>query len=220
VSAVNLWVDPEHALRYLAERDTLPHRSEGRAVLMELVAGPRATRVLDLGTGDGDTLALVLSAHPHATGVGVDFQPEMLHRARVRFARDAVEIVAHDLDQPLPASLGRFDLVVSSFALHHLVPARQRAIYAEVFALLEPGGRFANLEHVQSPTATLHVDFLAALGRAPDDDDPSNQLVAPDELLQYLRDAGFDDVECFWKWRELALLSGVKAHASIGTNNS
>jgi ubiquinone/menaquinone biosynthesis C-methylase UbiE len=171
----------------------------------------RVTRVLDLGTGDGATLALVLSAHHGARGVAADFQPAMLERARERFAGDErVEVVEHDLDQPLPVSLGRFDLVVSSFAIHHLVPERQRALYGEVFELLEPGGRFANLEHVASPTTALHDAFLAALGRTPEDDDPSNKLVAVRDHLDWLRAIGFADVDCFWKWRELALVSGTK----------
>jgi tRNA (cmo5U34)-methyltransferase len=209
-NTTNLWTDPEHALRFLARRDHIPHRAEGREVLVELVREPRVTRVLDLGTGDGDALALVLSAHPGASGVGVDFQEAMLGRARERFADQPVEIITHNLEDRLPANLGRFDLVISSFALHHLVPARQKSIYAEVFDLLEPGGRFANLEHVLSATPELHVEFLHAIGTTPEQDDPSNQLVLPEELLQYLRDAGFENVECFWRWRELALLSGTK----------
>jgi SAM-dependent methyltransferase len=208
---VNRWTEPEWALRYLGERDTIPHRVEGLAVLMELVTPMRVTRVLDLGTGDGATLALVLSAHHDARGVAADFQPTMLDRARERFGGDdRVEVVQHDLDEPLPASLGRFDLVVSSFAIHHLVPDRQRALYGEVFELLEPDGRFVNLEHVASPTTALHDAFLAAMDRTPEDDDPSNKLVAVRDHLDWLRAIGFADVDCFWKWRELAVLSGTK----------
>ena len=52
------WSDAEHALSYLSRADTLPHRAEGEAVLLEqVVTGTR--RVLDLGTGDGPLLALL-----------------------------------------------------------------------------------------------------------------------------------------------------------------
>jgi tRNA (cmo5U34)-methyltransferase len=206
---VNLWSESAWAQRYLRERDDIPHRMEGFAVLMEvLTASPR--RVLDLGTGDGYTLGLVRSVHPDAEGVGVDFSAEMLGLARERFAGDAgVEIVEHDLDGPLPA-LGTFDLVVSSFAIHHCVDARKRALYGEVFDVLEPGGRFLNLEHVDSATPALHVEFLAAIGKTPAEDDPSNKLVAVETQLAWLREIGFMDVDCYWKWRELALLAGVK----------
>jgi tRNA (cmo5U34)-methyltransferase len=206
---VNLWSESAWAQRYLRERDDIPHRMEGFAVLMEVLpASPR--RVLDLGTGDGYTLGLVRSVYPEADGVGVDFSAEMLGLARERFAGDAgVEIVEHDLDDPLPA-LGTFDLVVSSFAIHHCVDERKRALYGEVFELLEPGGSFLNLEHVDSATPELHVDFLAAIGKTPAEDDPSNKLVAVETQLTWLRKMGFVDVECYWKWRELALLAGLK----------
>jgi tRNA (cmo5U34)-methyltransferase len=206
---VNLWTESAWAQRYLRERDDLPHRMEGFAVLMELLP-PTPRRVLDLGTGDGFTLGLVRSVHPDVKGVGVDFSAEMLALARERFAGDGgVEIVEHNLDDPLP-DLGRFDLVVSSFAIHHCVDARKRALYGEVFELLEPGGRFLNLEHVASATPELHVDFLAAIGKTPAEDDPSNKLVAVETQLTWLREIGFRQVDCHWKWREVALLAGVK----------
>jgi tRNA (cmo5U34)-methyltransferase len=207
---VNLWSESAWAQRYLRERDDIPHRMEGFAVLMEVLpASPR--RVLDLGTGDGYTLGLVRSVHPEAEGVGVDFSAEMLGLARERFAGDAgVEIVEHDLDVPLPA-LGSFDLVVSSFAIHHCIDERKRALYGEVFELLAPGGRFLNLEHVDSCTPELHDDFLAAIGKTPAEDDPSNKLVAVETQLTWLRKIGFAQVDCFWKWRELALLSGRRS---------
>ena len=205
----NLWVNTEHALAYLQARDTIPHRAEALAVLVELLP-VTVERVLDLGTGDGNTLALVLAARPSATGVGLDFGEEMLRQARGRFDDDdRVRLGCHDLSESLPDE-GHFDLVVSSFAIHHLDPPRQRALYGEVFARLRPGGRFINAEHVASPTEALHEEFLAALGKQPDEDDPSNQLVGTEEHLRWLDACGFVNVECFWKWRELAVVAGTK----------
>ena len=43
-----------------------------------------------------------------------------------------VTIDVYDMDRPLPTGLGAFDVVVSSFAIHHLVPERQRALYGEI----------------------------------------------------------------------------------------
>ena len=207
MSVVNRWVEPQWAKDYLEKRDSLPHRAEGHAVMQELIRTD-VQRVLDLGTGDGFTLGRVLLACPDALGVGLDFSAEMLMQARARFGDDPrVEIREHDLDDPLPVDLGSFDLVVSSFAIHHCVAERQRALYGEVFAILRAGGRFVNLEHVASPTPALHEAFLHELGIAPEQDDPSNKLVAVDTQLDWLRDIGFADVDCFWKWRELALLS-------------
>jgi tRNA (cmo5U34)-methyltransferase len=207
---VNRWVEPDWAKRYLSERDGIPHRMEGFAVLMEVLP-PAPARILDLGTGDGYTLGLLRGVYPGIEGVGVDFSAEMLGRARARFAGEAgIEIVEHDLDDPLPASLGRFDVVVSTFAIHHCVHERKRALYREVLEALEPGGMFANLEHVDSATPALHDAFLKAISYTPAQDDPSNKLLDVETQLGWLREIGFDDVDCHWKWRELALLCGVK----------
>jgi tRNA (cmo5U34)-methyltransferase len=208
-SGVNLWSNAEHALHYLGRRDRIPHRSEGYDVMLELLPG-RVERVLDLGCGDGLCLDLVVAARPGAGGVALDFSAEMLERARARFADDpGVEVVEHDLSVPLP-DLGSFDVVVSGYAIHHLVDHRKQALYREVFDLLQPGGVFVNVEHVASPTDALHGEFLDAIGVGADGDDPSNKLVAVDTQLGWLRAIGFRDVDCFWKWRELAVLAGRK----------
>jgi hypothetical protein len=98
-------------------------------------------------------------------------------------------------------------------AIHHLEHERKRVLAAEVFALLEPGGVFANFEHVASPTQRLHHAFFAAIGEPLEHEDPSDRLLDVETQLGFLRDAGFDDVDCYWKWLEMALLVGVRPGA-------
>lgn len=205
----NLWTSADHALGYLARADHIPHRTEGERVLLDHV--PRTvSRILDLGTGDGRLLALLKIDRPQATSVALDFSETMLEAVRSRFADDpTVEIVTHNMDRPLP-DLGSFDAIVSSFAIHHLTHTRKRALYQEIFDRLEPGGIFCNLEHVASPTPRLHRQFMLAIGYDPNQDDPSNILLDVETQLVWLRELGFDDVDCYWKWLEMALLIGVK----------
>ena len=204
---VNLWSTEAHALDYLRCADSIPHRVEGESCLVEcLPAG--AQRILDLGTGAGRLVALLKAARPDAQFVALDFSAAMLDKLRGLYGNDAsVTVVRHDFDTTLPP-MGRFDAVISSFAIHHAVHERKRSLYQEIFELLMPGGVFCNLEHVASPSPMVHDRFLETIGWP--DEDPSNKLLDLETQLQWLRKIGFADVDCFWKWRELALFCGTR----------
>jgi SAM-dependent methyltransferase len=198
---------PGRAQHYLNRAASLPHRGEGEAVLLELLPA-NLRRVLDLGCGGGRLLALVLAAHPAAQGVGLDFSPPMLAEAGQLFAGEArAQLVEHDLNLPLP-DLGRFDAVVSSFAIHHLSDEYKFGVYRAAFDCLAPGGAFCNLEHVASPSPELHAEFYQAIGTPVAEEDPANQLSPIDLQLAWLGQIGFHKVDCYWKWREFALLAG------------
>jgi tRNA (cmo5U34)-methyltransferase len=212
---INLWTSTDHVRDYLERADSISHRGEGESALLEFIPAD-TPRILDLGTGDGRLLALVQGeltrrGAPEPDAVAVDFSPAMLEAVRQRFAgQPSVSVIAHNMDEPLPA-LGRFDAVISSFAIHHLVHDRKRALYGEIYGLLNAGGVFCNLEHVASPSPRMHQDFLERIGFTVETEDPSNKLLDVETQLGWLREIGFVDVDCAWKWRELALLVGRKA---------
>ncbi|HEY6339097.1 MAG TPA: class I SAM-dependent methyltransferase, partial [Candidatus Sulfotelmatobacter sp.] len=100
---INLWSSPDHARDYLERADSISHRTEGEAALLEFIPldfdgtdFDRQTplRILDLGTGDGRLLAL-LKEHlarrdrPQPAALAIDFSPSMLEAAGQRFARDS-----------------------------------------------------------------------------------------------------------------------------------
>jgi SAM-dependent methyltransferase len=208
---VNLWSSAAHALDYLRRADSIPHRVEGEATLLEFVP-IEANRILDLGSGGGRLLTLVKAALPRAQFVGLDFSPTMVETLHKLFASESnVTIVAHDFENEMPA-MEPFDAVISSFAIHHVSHERKRTLYQEIFGLLAPNGVFCNLEHVASPSPRLHAGFLQAISWG--EEDPSNKLLDFETQLAWLREIGFIDVDCHWKWRELALLVGVKPTVS------
>ncbi len=201
------WHDHEKVDEYVGRVGRLAARKAGEAALVETL--PRDVgRVLDLGCGDGRLAALVLGARPGATeAVAVDRSAPMLDLARRRFAGDErVRVVEHDMTEPLPPSFGRFDVIVSGFAIHHLEHDRKQALLGEVAAALAPGGAFANLEVVQCPTPELQEAFYEAIERP--GGDPEDRLAPVEPQLEWMRAAGLEQVDCFWKWRGFALLVG------------
>jgi tRNA (cmo5U34)-methyltransferase len=210
-SSKSEWLTKKHAFKYLSRAHKLPHRTEGEKVLLEQIP-KSAENVLDLGTGDGRLLSFVLASNPSIKqGVALDFSDPMITKAKSRFQDDKrVRIVKHDFSLPLPEDLGYFDTIISSLAIHHLTHERKRQLYTEVFTHLNHGGVFCNFEHVSSSTEELHHRFFLAIGQMHETEDPSNKLLDVETQLRWLREIGFANVDCYWKWLELALLVGFK----------
>jgi tRNA (cmo5U34)-methyltransferase len=111
--------------------------------LQEQVAsatGTDAGRILELGTGTGETSRRVLARHPRASLVGIDASGRMLAHARSALPAGRVSLSVARLEDPLPG--GPFDLVVAVLAVHHLDGRGKAELFSRAAAVLSPGGRF------------------------------------------------------------------------------
>ncbi|HEY3130150.1 MAG TPA: class I SAM-dependent methyltransferase [Acidobacteriota bacterium] len=239
MTKAEVWKSREVAKAFLDERSVLiPDRSRQFEVMARVLRFARTPlrRILDLGTGDGIILATVLDLFPEASGVALDFSSAMLEKARERLARlgGRALTVEADLESPawLDKSPGKFDAVLSGFAIHHLSHDRKRALYRQIYQLLSDGGVFINLEHVSSPTLRVEemfnqamIDHLFMSRRERGEDvtrekvrsdfmerpDRAANILAPvEEQCRWLREIGFVDVDCFWKYFELAVFGGFR----------
>lgn len=200
------WRDPGRVADYLSRE--IPHRDIAEATLLQALPD-RLKRFIDLGTGNGRLIALVREQHPDARALGVDFSGPMLAQARERFAGDPlVELQSHDLALSLESQVP-VDAVISALAIHHLEDARKQALFREVYALLRPGGVFVNLDLVAAVNAEQHERFRLAIGCL--QDDPADRLAHLCKQLGWLREAGFEDVDCHFKWLQLALFVGTRS---------
>jgi tRNA (cmo5U34)-methyltransferase len=206
------WTDAQRAERWIERREEIPGQQEvARVVFQDVIAGRQLSRILDLGTGDGRVLAGLRLAFPKAEAVGLDFSRPMLEKAEARFADDLlVRFIEHDLNDTLPADLGSFDLVISAQAIHHLPDERKRALYREAFDLVAAGGVFCNIDLVALPTEALFKRAMQTVGVGPEDEDPTDQPAAVEPQLAWLREAGFANVDCYWKWLAGAVLVGER----------
>jgi tRNA (cmo5U34)-methyltransferase len=203
------WSDSQHAVNYLNALDNIPHRKEGESILIENIPVD-AKRILDIGTGDGRLIRLIKAVLPKIEVVALDVSPVMIKAVKENFSNDStVKVIEHDMEIPLP-DMGYFDVIVSSFAIHHLKHERKYSLYKEIYDMLYPAGLFCNLEHVSSPSIAQHNKFLKAVSISHKKEDFTNRLLSVEKQLQWLRDIGFVDVDCYWKWLELALIIGYK----------
>lgn len=235
-----VWKNADVAARFTQDRRAgiLGGKEQLEVLCQLLPTRPDDACVLDLGCGTGILLETVLRVWTGAQGVGLDGSPAMLERAQQcleSLPTNTVTFVQADFNAPdwseiLP--LPAFDAIVSGFAIHHSEDDRKRALYAEIYGLMRPGGVFINVEHVASTTPFgealferayalnltrlrwaqgQEVAFQEVLNEITNRPDKSaNRLTPVETQLQWLRDIGFTNVDCYWKYYELAILAGYK----------
>jgi L-threonylcarbamoyladenylate synthase len=158
-------------------------------------SGDGARLVLDLGTGTGQTARRLLERHPEAFLVGVDESPVMLAEAARELPADRVSLVVGTLENPLPA--GRFDLVASALAVHHLPGDSKRGLFARVRDRMAPGGLFVLADVV------VPADQADAVAPLTDDYDHPRTVA---DLLRWLGEVGFES-RVVWEHGDLAVIA-------------
>ena len=157
-----------------------------------------AQLVLDLGIGTGETARRVLELHPQARLIGLDASMAMANAARAALPQDRVEVLAGRLEDPLPK--GRFDLVVSALAVHHLSAAGKADLFARIASVLRPGGIFVLGDVVVPENAEDQVTPLEDGIDLPD---------RVDDQVRWLEDAQLDPT-LVWAERDLAVIRAAK----------
>ena len=208
-------------------RRFIPHYDEMIATGVELLAAlaPADGHVLDLGGGTGALSCAVLDGLPRAHVTVLDVDADMLAEARRRLARFADRVSFHEgsFHDRLPAA----DAVVASLALHHVHDLLTKTeIYRSIYGTLSPGGVVLNLDAAVTEDARLNslvFDRMAArMGDHGITDEEAHGHFAAwaeedryfplDAELSALRQAGFDEVECFWRRGLCAVTCGLRAN--------
>jgi len=201
----------------------IPYYHEQHRLMLDLVdfEPSQSLKVLDLGSGTGVLSYLVLEAFPQATVVAFDLSEKMLeacqqnldpYRERVTFQQGDF---AHD-------ALGSsYDLIISGLAIHHLVHDQKQRLFKRLYDALKPSGVFLDRDIVIGPTPRLTYQheqlwrqYMQRHGENAEywfNEYLEQDLPASvEDQLQWLKEAGFEDVGCHWRYLNFAIFGGVK----------
>ena len=189
-----------------------------------------AGKVLDLGAGTGLLAEKVRAKLPAARLELVDISEAMLARARVRFAGDegvVFRVADYSAEEMTGGAveelMGGYDAVVSALSIHHLEDGAKRVLFGRVWKWLRPGGLFVNADQVLGPTAALETRYRAAwlagvreLGATERQVEESlfrqqaDRCAPVETQMEWMREAGFAEVDCWYKDGCFAVMTGVK----------
>ena len=237
ISAYDL---PERVASYDADMELMhPNRRKMIEIALDVLPfSPNATlTVLDLGVGTGYFTERFLQAFPKAEVTAVDGSETMVQLARIRLHDRAGRVTFKVGDfrhlPTLVSSSERFDVVYTSYALHHLGHADKVDVVRHALLFLRPGGWFINAdviiaEHpdVEARIQELRVDGIVdrAAGRDERFTDPVSTRTFLDDLedkeldqplrlledLEILREAGLMKRAVFWLEYREAVTGGIK----------
>lgn len=233
-----VWKLPAIVDRYLSFRTAIPMMQEQVGVMLSILKSRPAPvqNFMDLGCGDGFLGAAVLGSYPSSRGVFVDFSRPMLDMAREHLRDAQGQLTFLDLDYGDPSWVKSvsphlpFDTVVSGLSIHHQPDERKHSLYRDIYSLLSPGGWFINIEHI-APASQLNTDlfnnhvvdgYYAIEQRSggkrtreemadvflkrPDKD--ANKLQSLEIQCGWLRELGYEQVDCYFRIYELAVFAG------------
>lgn len=140
-------------------RWTTRERAVKRA-LLNATGLDRAGRLMDVGCGTGTFVIAVKRRYPHLDVVGVDPDPKVLERARVKARRAGVDVTfLPGSATELPAPDDTFDRVTSSLVFHHLTSDQKRRAAGEIARVLTDDGEFHMADWVRPANVLMRVLF-------------------------------------------------------------
>lgn len=208
-------------------------RGEQLALVAKLLPFRRrdAFVFLDLGAGTGAAARAVLAEYPNATGLLADFSTQMMAAGESELAPYAgrYRYVEFDmLSSDWPADLqGPLDAVVSALSIHHLPDPRKQTIFREIRQRLRPHGWYINYDPVRAPNERLETIWERVNDKY-DPEGPSKRanrtpqeqaryenhvryMLPLEPQLQWLQQAGFVDIDVFWKRLDWVIYGGRTA---------
>ncbi|MDA8062091.1 MAG: class I SAM-dependent methyltransferase [Actinomycetota bacterium] len=226
-----IWKSEATVADWVATAGSREHgRTRAREVLAELLpfADDEAFTFVDLGAGTGAASRAVLDSYPQSSGILADYSPQMREEGRRALAGYAGRYRYVELDLGTgrwPDELdGGLQAVISSLCVHHLPDLRKAALFGEILGRLAPGGWFLDYDPVAAEDPTVaeawqrvqdRRDPQAASGRS--QRSPEEQArwenhvrhISPlGPQLQFLRDAGFEAVDTYWKELDHVIFGG------------
>ncbi|MCK9152562.1 class I SAM-dependent methyltransferase [Methanobacterium alcaliphilum] len=201
----------------------IPNLDDLYCVLVELAQSEKnSPKILDLGAGTGLLTKYLLGKYPDAQFQLIDLSEEMLNIARDRFKDfENFEYISADyVKQPFNDS---FDIVVSSLSIHHLKHTEKQLLNQKIFKHLNSGGIFINADQITGPCPfseeTYQKNWFNKIDESELDDEYKEPAIERmkfdnpatlDENLKWLKEAGFEDIDVYYKYYNFVVLFGRK----------
>lgn len=212
-----------HEYESLMEK-VVPQYKKQHEIIYELLPGEAGekTRVLDLGCGNGVLSKLVLKKNPQAYVVGFDLTPKMLEAYLQNLSEYNGRYELIQGDYRFDSIGSNYDAVLAGLTLHHLTWGQRKDFYRLIYDILAEGGVFILNDIIIDEdwdTRKKHYDswmqFIESNGEDPDywltRHKKKDFPVTLEDHFKWLKEAGFSETACHWRFNNFAVTSAIKS---------
>lgn len=204
---------------------SIPQYEVMRQTVTELAMAYRRpdSAIVDLGASRGDAIAPLVEAYGRDNHfLAVEISPAMLEVLRQRFPPDRVTILPMDLRHDYPDS--QACVTLSILTLHFIPIEYRQSLVRHVYRQTTEGGAFIVVEKVLGDTAAIDDVMVARYYALKTENGYTDEEIARKRLAlegvlvpmtarwneDLLRRAGFEEIDCFWRWHNFAGWLAVK----------
>ncbi|SEO47853.1 trans-aconitate 2-methyltransferase [Paenibacillus sp. OV219] len=181
-----------------------------------------APKILDLGAGTGLFASLLVQRYPNASLTLIDLADNMLDVARARFSGNPnVQYVCADYTNFVTPD--SYDIIISGLSIHHLLDADKVQLYKNSWTNLRESGVLINADQVLGHTPFIDERYksdwrgrVEASGLSGAEIAAAYERTKLDRMtdlssqLGWLTQAGFQDVDCVYKYYNFVVMFGRK----------
>ncbi len=178
--------------------------------------------ILDIGAGTGLLSSFILEKIPNAQLTLIDISEKMIEEAKSRL-KDRPNITYIVDDYTKYQFDKKYEIVMSSLSIHHLTNQQKRQLYENIYSILNKNGVFINADQVLGSTPFIENLYkrvwklkVENSGLSKDDLQAAYERVKLDKMdvlegqLNWLKEIGFLDVDCVYKYYNFVVMFGKK----------
>lgn len=146
-----------HFTRTMGDYDTLVDsvvmkNDELHQVMVDSMNFERETKlnILDLGSGTGHGIKLILKKYPDSMITGVDFSKSAILdcKNKLKEYSNNIKFIEQDIID-LEFEDNKFDVIISAVTIHNITHSQKEILFKKIFSWLKPNGCFINGDFIE-----------------------------------------------------------------------
>ena len=171
-------------------------------------------KLLDLGCGTGIELERLFAKYPDIQVTGIDLSSEMLNTLKEKYKGKNIDVICGSY---FDVEFGSgFDVVLSTYSLHHFNEEEKLALYKKTYESMKPGGFYVEGDYTVK-TDEEQTLYLSELKRFKNEQNLSDDSfyhydtpMTAENQIKLLKSAGFSDIKIIRQWDSTTIITAKK----------